>query len=66
MQVTDEGRPVEAEFVFTEHLESTRNRWFYYTDNGYEIFTPPQIGETIEIPAQTSKFIFEEFLPFVD
>jgi hypothetical protein len=47
--VTEDGRPAEATFRFDVPLESDSLYWLYYGHNGFEPFTPPTIGESIEL-----------------
>jgi hypothetical protein len=47
--LTADGRPAEATFRFDVPLEDPSLRWLQWTDGAFEPFTPPAIGETVEV-----------------
>ncbi len=49
VSLTDDGRPGEATFLFDVPLESPSLLWLCYRKNGFEPFTPPAVGQVIEI-----------------
>lgn len=51
MQATDHGDPTEVTFRFEVPLEDTSLRWLQWTTGGFEPFTPPPVGETVELRA---------------
>lgn len=48
--VTADGRPAEAEFRFDVPLEDASLRWLWWRDGEFAPFTPPAVGEQIELP----------------
>lgn len=48
--LTEDNRPAEITFRFRVPLEDPSLRWFQLTRDGYVPFTPPAIGETVEVP----------------
>ena len=48
--LTPDGRPDEATFRFDEPLESPSLVWLCFRGDGYEPFTPPAVGQEVEIP----------------
>jgi hypothetical protein len=49
--LTDDGRPAEAVFRFTMPLEDPSLRWLVWEDGEFVHWTPPDIGETVSLPA---------------
>ncbi len=49
--LTDDGRPAEATFRFDRPLEDASLYWLCYRDKGFEPFTPPAVGESVELRA---------------
>ncbi len=47
--LTSDGRPAEAIFRFDEALESPSLVWLCFRGAGFEPFTPPAVGQTVEI-----------------
>jgi hypothetical protein len=47
--LTPDGRPAEARFTFDWPLEDPRLEWLYWVDGEFRKWTPPQIGETVEL-----------------
>ncbi len=47
--LTADGRPAEAAFRFTVPLEDASLRWLCYRGQGFEPFTPPAVGQRMEI-----------------
>ncbi len=47
--LTADGRPAEATFRFGVQLEDRSLRWLQETEEGYAPFTPPAIGQTVEV-----------------
>ena len=47
--ITPDGRPAQVLFVFPETLESPRYVWRAWQQSGFAEWTPPAIGETIEL-----------------
>jgi hypothetical protein len=45
-----DGRPEEATFRFDEPLESPSFVWLCYRGGGFASFTPPAVGQQVEIP----------------
>jgi hypothetical protein len=48
-ELTGDGRPAEALFRFDVPLEDRSLHWLCYRGKGYETFTPPGVGESVEI-----------------
>ena len=48
-ELMPDGRPAEATFRFRVPLEDPSLCWFQVTKKGYEAFTPPAIGQTVEV-----------------
>jgi hypothetical protein len=48
--LTVDGRPAEAVFRFDVPLESPSLIWLCFRGDGFEPFTPPAVGEEVEIP----------------
>jgi hypothetical protein len=46
LEVTSDGRALEAAFIFPVPLEAPSFRWMQYGPNGFAPFTPPAIGQT--------------------
>jgi hypothetical protein len=47
--LTADGRPAEATFQFEVPLESPSLLWLCFRGDGFEPFTPPAVGEEVEI-----------------
>jgi hypothetical protein len=47
--LTEDDRPAEATFQFDRSLEDASLYWLCYRENGFEPFTPPAVGESVEI-----------------
>ena len=47
--LTADGRPAEATFRFDVPLESPSLLWLCFRGDGFEPFTPPAVGEEVEI-----------------
>jgi hypothetical protein len=47
--LTDDGRPAEASFHFSVPLEDPSLLWLCYRNKAFEQFTPPSIGDSVEI-----------------
>jgi len=48
---TGDGRPAEATFRFNKPLEDPSLRWFVLRRGVYQPFTPPTVGQTVEVPS---------------
>ncbi len=48
-ELTEDGRPAEATFRFDEPLRDPSLRWLQWKDGEYVPFTPPAVGETVEV-----------------
>ena len=48
--LTTDGRPAEATFQFDVPLESPSLLWLCFRGDGFEPFTPPAVGQEVEIP----------------
>ena len=46
-----DGQPTEASFRFVVPLEDASLRWLCWRDGAWGPFTPPAVGETVELPA---------------
>jgi len=49
--LTDDGRPAEATFRFRVPLEDDSLRWLVHRGLGCEPFTPPAVGQSVDVPA---------------
>ncbi len=47
--LTEDGRPAEAAFRFAVPLEDASLNWLCYRSHAFEPFTPPTVGESVEI-----------------
>ena len=47
--LTADGRPAEATFRFDVPLESPSLLWLCFRGDGFEPFTPPAVGQEVEI-----------------
>jgi hypothetical protein len=47
--LTADGRPAEAQFRFDVPLESPSLLWLCFRGGGFETFTPPAVGQEVEI-----------------
>lgn len=54
-EVDDAGRVSEAKFHFDVDLDDPSLRWFRWKKGEFVLFTPPRVGETIELPAAMLK-----------
>jgi hypothetical protein len=50
------GHPETVRFRFSESLESTRYRWLYWTENGFERLQLPRVGQRITLPGVSWPF----------
>jgi hypothetical protein len=48
-ELTADGRPAEATFRFDVPLESPSLVWLCFRGNRFERFTPPAVGQDVEI-----------------
>ena len=48
--LTADGRPAEALFVFERPLEDPAHRWLQWRSGGYQPFAPPPVGASVELP----------------
>ena len=49
--LTTDGRPRDVVFRFARRLEDPSMRWIRWQEGIYVPFTPPQLGETVRLPA---------------
>jgi hypothetical protein len=49
-ELTGNGRPAEAAFTFSVDLEDTSLRWLQYKKGKYVPFSPPAVGQSVELP----------------
>jgi hypothetical protein len=49
-ELTDNGLPAEAAFTFSVDLEDESLRWLQYKEGRYVPFSPPAVGESVELP----------------
>ncbi len=54
-QLTDDGRPAEVRFRFDVPLEDPSLCWLCYRYDQFVPFTPPPIGQTVDIPGMLQK-----------
>jgi hypothetical protein len=54
--LTADGQPREAEFRFTVPLEDPSLYWLRWEGEGFVPFTPPAVGQRVELPAPASAF----------
>lgn len=47
--LTTDNRPAEATFQFDVPLESPSLLWLCFRGDGFEPFTPPAVGQEVEI-----------------
>jgi len=47
--INDDGRPTEATFQFANPLDDGSIKWLHWTDGSFEPWTPPRIGQTVEL-----------------
>ena len=47
--LTEDDRPAEATFRFDRPLEDPSLCWLCYRENGFEPFTPPGVGASVEL-----------------
>lgn len=55
-QVTADSRPEQVEFRFHRPLEDPLYRWVIWQDFAFIPFTPPAVGECVNLPAVTVPF----------
>ncbi len=53
VEVSDDGRPLEAEFAFDSPLEDASFQWLAWKGEGYGEFELPAIGETLTVQGVT-------------
>ena len=49
LELTEDGRPLVARFVFEEPLESPRYRWFGYVDGTLAELPLPAVGDSLQL-----------------
>ncbi|MHC4534646.1 MAG: hypothetical protein ACYS6K_11895 [Planctomycetota bacterium] len=49
-EITTDGRPTEAAFIFSTVLEDPSLRWLQHKDGAFVPFTPPAIGQRVILP----------------
>jgi hypothetical protein len=49
-ELTDDGRPAEAAFTFSVVLEDPSLRWLQYKEGSFVTFSPPAVGQSVELP----------------
>lgn len=54
--VTADARPAEIEIRFAVPLEDPSLRWVVWRDGAYRAFTPPPVGGSVTIPAESFAF----------
>ena len=55
-ELTADGRPRDVVFRFGRPLEDPAMRWMQWHDGTYAAFAPPQMGETVLLPAPRGPF----------
>ncbi len=50
-ELTTDGRPAEVVFHFRSELQNPFYRWLKWADGEYVPFVPPNVGETVTMPA---------------
>ncbi len=58
LSTSEDGRPAEALFRFNMPLEDQSFIWLQWKNNGYESFTPPEIGLTVALPPNPAHLLF--------
>ncbi len=53
-EITADGRPAQAAFIFSVPLEDPSLKWLQYIDQSFVPFTPPEIGTSATLPAPPS------------
>jgi hypothetical protein len=48
-ELTGDGRPAEAKFIFSVPLEDKSLRWLQFKDGEFVPFVPPAIGKSVEL-----------------
>ena len=48
--LNERGLPCEVAFHFAESLNDPSLRWFQWKDGDFNPFTPPAVGETVQLP----------------
>ncbi|HKP60657.1 MAG TPA: hypothetical protein VJV78_28210 [Polyangiales bacterium] len=51
LELTSDGRPAVCDFVFTQPLESPSYVWRVWRDGRMQDFTPPSLGQLLEVPS---------------
>jgi hypothetical protein len=49
-EITNDGRPTEAAFIFSVVLEDPSLRWVQHKDGAFVTFTPPAVGQKVVLP----------------
>jgi len=49
--LTKDGRPAEVAFRFDVPLDDPSLLWLHWADGRFEPFTPPEVGQTADLPA---------------
>jgi hypothetical protein len=49
--LTEDGRPAEATFRFAVPLEDASLRWLFWQEGEFVPFTPPDVGQSLHLPA---------------
>jgi hypothetical protein len=62
VSLTSDGRPATVAFRFDVPLESPTLRWLCFRGNRFEPFTPPAVGQEIEIPFDWRTFLMPDWL----
>lgn len=50
VKTDDRGLPIEAVYTFDHPLEDSSLRWFHWSGGAFVPFTPPAVGESVDIP----------------
>lgn len=53
VEATSDGRPALVRVTFDRKLEDPGLDWIVWTDQGFAHFTPPAVGASVHIPAQS-------------
>jgi len=51
-ELTGDGRPAKAAFIFSVPLEDASLRWLQYKDGNFVPFTPPAVGQSVVLQAE--------------
>ncbi|MCP4612538.1 MAG: hypothetical protein GY845_27890 [Planctomycetes bacterium] len=49
-EITNDGQPIEAAFIFSAALEDPSLRWLQHKDGAFVPFTPPAVGQKVVLP----------------